>query len=120
MVLFTSVDEVIEIPCQRHLKHPRVSLFSVEAKGSFLDGKLAPSRVYCLYEKPPFAALIGLIKEVGSDWRLHPLIYTILFFVPTQDVEKKRAEPKTPRFISLNQDIVVWSQEEMCGLKYVM
>ena len=72
LVLFTSVDEVIEIPCQRHLKHPRVSLFSVEAKGSFLDGKLAPSRVYCLYEKPPFAALIGLIKEVGSDWRLHP------------------------------------------------
>ena len=32
----------------------------------------------------------------------------------------KKAEPGTPHFLSLNQDIVVCSQEEKCGLKYVM
>jgi hypothetical protein len=37
-----------------------------------------------------------------------------------QYVEKKKAEPKTPHFLSLNQDIVAGSQEEKCGLKYVM
>jgi hypothetical protein len=37
-----------------------------------------------------------------------------------QDVEKKKAEPKTPHFLSSNQDIVAWSQEEKCGLKYVI
>ena len=26
----------------------------------------------------------------------------------------------TPHFLSLNQDIVAWSQEEKCVLKYVM
>jgi hypothetical protein len=34
-----------------------------------------------------------------------------------QDFEKKKAEPKTPHFISLNQDIVTRSQDEKCGLK---
>ena len=33
---------------------------------------------------------------------------------------RKKAEPKTPHFLSLNQDIVVWSQEQKCGLKYVI
>jgi hypothetical protein len=28
-----------------------------------------------------------------------------------QDIEKKKAEPKTPHFLSLKQDIVAWSQE---------
>jgi len=51
---------------------------------------------------------------------LHPLIHTLLEFTPAQDVEKKKAEPKTPYFFTLNQDIVAWSQEEKCGLKYVM
>jgi hypothetical protein len=37
-----------------------------------------------------------------------------------QNVGKKKAEPKTPHFLSLNQDIVARSQEEKCGLKYVM
>jgi hypothetical protein len=37
-----------------------------------------------------------------------------------QDVEKKNAEPKTPHFLSSNQDIVARSQKEKCGLKYVM
>jgi hypothetical protein len=31
---------------------------------------------------------------------------------PTQDVEKKKAESKTPHFLSLNQDIVAQSQEQ--------
>jgi len=26
----------------------------------------------------------------------------------------------TPHFLSLNQDIVAWSQEEKCGLKYAI
>jgi hypothetical protein len=33
---------------------------------------------------------------------------------------QKKAESKTPHFLSLNQDIVVLSQEWKCGLKYVM
>jgi len=32
----------------------------------------------------------------------------------------KKAEPRTPNLLSLNQDIVAWSQEEKCGLKYVI
>jgi len=36
-----------------------------------------------------------------------------------QMLRRKKAEPKTPHFLSLNQDIVAWSQEEKCGLKYV-
>ena len=30
----------------------------------------------------------------------------------------KKAEPRTPHLLSLNQDIVAWSQDEKCGLKY--
>ena len=37
-----------------------------------------------------------------------------------QDVEKKKAESLTPHFLSLDQDIVAGSQEEKCGLKYVI
>ena len=33
---------------------------------------------------------------------------------------QKKAEPKTPHFLSLNQDIVASPQDEKCGLKYVM
>jgi hypothetical protein len=32
----------------------------------------------------------------------------------------KKAEPKTPHLLSLNQYIVAWSQEEKCELKYVI
>jgi len=45
----------------------------------------------------------------GPEWRLHPLIHTLLDFNLAQDIEKKKAEPKTPHFFSLNQDIVAWS-----------
>ena len=51
---------------------------------------------------------------------LHPLIHTRLFFKLVQDVEKKGAEPKTPHFLSLNQDFVAWSQEQKWELKYVI
>jgi len=37
-----------------------------------------------------------------------------------QDIEKKKAEPKTPHFLSLKQDMVACSQEGKCELKYVM
>ena len=47
---------------------------------------------------------------------LHPLIYTLLVFKLAQDVEKKKAELKNPHFLSLNQNIVAWSQEEKCGV----
>jgi hypothetical protein len=52
--------------------------------------------------------------------RLHPLIHTLLEFAEAQDLEKKKAEPKTPHFLRLNQDIVVSPQDEKCELKYVM
>ena len=55
-----------------------------------------------------------------AECGLHPLIHTFLKFNLAQDVEKKRAERKTPHFLSLNQDIVAWSQGQECGLKYVM
>jgi hypothetical protein len=35
-------------------------------------------------------------------------------------MRRKKAEPRTPHFLSLSQDIVAWPQEEKCGLKYVM
>jgi hypothetical protein len=34
-------------------------------------------------------------------------------------LRRKKAEPRTPHFLSLNQDIVSWSQGEKCGLKHV-
>ena len=49
---------------------------------------------------------------------LHPLIHTLPTRNLTPDVEKKIAEQRTPHLLSLNQDIVAWSQEEKCGLKY--
>jgi len=56
------------------------------------------------------------VKE--AEWRLHPLIHTPLDYTVAQDIEKKKAEPRTPHFFSLNQDIVARPQEEKCGLKY--
>jgi hypothetical protein len=44
-----------------------------------------------------------------SKLTLHPLIHTLLEFALAQDVEKKKAEPRTPHFLSLKQDIVAWS-----------
>jgi hypothetical protein len=33
-------------------------------------------------------------------------------------LRRRKAEPVTPHFLSSNQDIVAWFQEEKCGLKY--
>ena len=55
---------------------------------------------------------------MGAGCGLHPLIHTIAPETSAQDVEKKKAEPVTPHFLSLNQDIVAGSQEVKCGLKY--
>ena len=52
--------------------------------------------------------------------RLHPLIYTFPSEISAQDVGKKKAEPKTPHFLSLNQDIVAGYQKRKCRLKYVI
>ena len=48
---------------------------------------------------------------------LRPLIYTFTSWDSAQDIEKKKAEPKTPHFLSLNQDIVAMSlqSEEVKG-----
>jgi len=46
---------------------------------------------------------------VGADFALHPLIHTIAPETSAQDVEKNKAEPKTPHFLNLNQNIVAWS-----------
>ena len=51
---------------------------------------------------------------------LHPLIQTSLGFARAPDVEKKKAEPRTPHFPGLSQDIIAWSQEGKWGLKYVI
>jgi hypothetical protein len=59
-------------------------------------------------------------KQLIRTWRLHPLIHTFLEFNLARDIENKKAEPKTPHFLSLNQDIVVRSQGQKCGLKYVI
>jgi hypothetical protein len=55
-----------------------------------------------------------------ADFVLHPLIHTPLGFVQAQDVEKKKAELKTPHFFGLNLDIVPWSKDAKWGLKYVI
>jgi hypothetical protein len=56
----------------------------------------------------------------GSNYRLHPLIHTIAPETSAQDVEKKKAEQKTPHFLSVNQDIVAWFQEKKCELRDVI
>ena len=35
-------------------------------------------------------------------------------------LKRKKRSQKLPHFLSLNQDIVARSQEEKCGLKYVI
>jgi hypothetical protein len=49
---------------------------------------------------------------------LHPLIHTLLELTQAQDVEKKKAELKTPHFFGLNLHIVPWSKDAKWGLKY--
>ena len=49
-----------------------------------------------------------------------PLIHTFAPETSAQDVEKKKAELKTPHFLSLNQDIVASPQDEKCELKCVI
>jgi hypothetical protein len=44
------------------------------------------------------------MEGLGADFVLHPLIHTLLEFGLAQDVEKKKAEPRTPHFLSQNQD----------------
>ena len=60
------------------------------------------------------------LAESVHKCELHPLIHTFSFLNSAQDLEKKQAEPKTPHFLSWNQDIVPWSQKQKCGLKYVI
>jgi len=57
---------------------------------------------------------------MAAEFVLHPLIHTLLELAQAQDVENKKAEPRTPYFLGLNQDIVVWPQKQKCGLKYVI
>ncbi len=70
------------------------------------------SRVHC-------CQYWGVKREIAKC-QLHPLIHTFLKFNLAQDVEKKRAERKTQLLLSLDQDIVAWSQGQECGLKYVI
>jgi len=48
----------------------------------------------------------GEVSVCNEKFALHPSIHTSLGFSQAQDVETKKAEPKTPVFLSLNQDIV--------------
>jgi hypothetical protein len=42
-------------------------------------------------------------RDLAEKCELHPLIYTLLGFAQEPDVEKKKAEPKTPHFLSVNR-----------------
>jgi hypothetical protein len=46
----------------------------------------------------------------GANCGLHPLIHTFASGNLAQDVGKKKAEPKTPHFLILNQNIVAVSK----------
>jgi len=46
-------------------------------------------------------------KRMGENYRLHPLIHTLLEFDLAQDLEKKKAESRTPHFHGLDQDKVL-------------
>jgi len=63
---------------------------------------------------------VGFCESVGVKFprATRPLIHTLLKFNLARDVEKKKAEPRTPHFLSLDQDIVACSLEAECGLKY--
>jgi len=61
--------------------------------------------------------LTGWLKGEGADCGLHPLIHTFAPETSAQDLEKKKAEPTTPHFLSLNQDIVAWSQMAKVWIK---
>jgi hypothetical protein len=47
---------------------------------------------------------------------LYYILHASLGFDQAQDLDNKKAEPRTPHFLSLNQDIVTWSQEEKSGV----
>jgi hypothetical protein len=49
-------------------------------------------------------------RDLSEKCELHPLIHTLLEFNLAQDAEKKKAEPVTPHFLSLNPDIVAESK----------
>jgi hypothetical protein len=62
-----------------------------------------------------FWGLIGWLKREGAD------CVSLNSHFPHQKpqhqiLRRKKAEPKTPHFFTLNQDIVAWSQEEKCGV----
>ena len=46
-----------------------------------------------------------------ANFASHPLIHSLLGSAQAQNVDKKKAEPKTSHFSCLNQDIVAGSQE---------
>jgi hypothetical protein len=45
-----------------------------------------------------------------QNFTWHPLIHTSSRFAQAQYLEKKKAEPRTPHFFSLNQDLVASSE----------
>jgi hypothetical protein len=53
--------------------------------------------------------MMGYVKALRSLSKLilHPLIHIFPTKTSAQNVEKKKAEPRTPHLLSLNQDIVV-------------
>ena len=66
-------------------------------------------------------------KRGGQYWRGGSGLYitSLNSHFPHQETQhqmlrRKKAEPRTPHFLSLNQTIVTRSQEEKCGLKYVI
>jgi hypothetical protein len=52
----------------------------------------------------------------GWKQTVDPLIHTFPTKISAPDVEMKKAEPVTPHFLNLGQDIVVGSKDEKCGV----
>jgi hypothetical protein len=63
-------------------------------------GKLAQAECFVSIRKTTILGINGWIKGVRAECKLHPLIHTLPKFNLTQDVEKKKAEPLTPHFLS--------------------
>ena len=86
-----------------HKQSSRKSVYSQDYNFEFnwLARKEGP-KVFLMMRK------VNPSRPLGK-WGLHPLIHTLLGFASAQDLEKKKTEPKTPHFLSLNQDIVVCS-----------
>jgi hypothetical protein len=58
-------------------------------------GNLAQAECFLSIRKTTIFELMGWLKEIGSDCRLHPLIHTLLEFNFALDVESLRKRSRS-------------------------